>query len=425
MNHRQTTGNPTYQRSILAALSLAVGLAGCSFQLPVAVTDIRSQELREPTDWETQPLFDLRLHPDGLGWRVMLARHITTIVSVRGEERWRYRRYDLAGRQRVPDSSNYDDLCAVALVTSPLLAPFDIDHPPYWTKWDRLLNLCGRRASADGAVSESRERQFRTYHVLGLEPETEGHLSLVWNAEGLDPVRILIPLTHNTVEQGLDVRLRWLAEQLRRKGIQPELYPPLSIELQLVQNKRVMLRRPLMITRADFTRALLDDRMVVAPLHQWPTPFVVRIERDSRAINESERMHLLTRTALLLQHLAVPVVLRGAEMEDIRQLQAKALLPGYADDLPLDVGRLAGATALLHLDVHQPYSQARVLTLSVIKIETGEILATLTAGGHESQWPHIVETTILQLDSVLQGVLPHLPATKVSAHHPRSTEGRP
>jgi hypothetical protein len=60
----------------------------------------------------------------------------------------------------------------------------------------------------------------------------------------------------------------------------------------------------------------------------------------------------------------------------------------------------------------------------VIKIETGEILAKVISGGHASQWAHIVDTAVLQLDTVLQSILPHRPITKVRTH-PGMKEDRP
>jgi hypothetical protein len=406
-------------------LPMVMSWSGCSFQLPVAVTDVLTHEETLAITKEPPAEFNLRLHSDGLGWQVILIQKTTTIVSVRGEERWKYRLYNLGGgRRRTADNSNFDDICAIGTLASPLLAPLDIDHPPYWTRWDRLLSMCSQRANAEGAVYEPTERRFRTYHQLRLEPVTEGHLSLVWNAGGRAIEKILIPLTHNSLEHGIDVRLRWLAELLRRKGIRPEHNSDGRVELHLIQDERVMMQKPLAIAVGDLADSLRDDRMVNVPPRQWPTPLVIRIERDHDVLTESERTQLFTRTALLLHRLAVPVVLRGPELEELRQIQAKVHLPSYADESQVEVGHVAGANALLHLDVQQPSSQARVLMVYVVKIETGEILAKVTSGGHASLWPHIVDMAVMQLDAVLQGILPHLPITKVSTR-PVMREDRP
>lgn len=399
--------------------------SGCSFQMPISVVDIQTREETTPAERTPPEGFDLRLHSDGLGWQVKLRRTVITTVSIRGKERWRYRLYDIGGgRHRTADNTNFDDVCAIGVMVSPLLAPLDVGHPPYWSRWDRIIPACLRRANTGGAVYEPHERLFRTYRRLQLEPVTEGHVALTWSVAGHDPVHVLIPLADNSLEHGIDVRLRWLAELLQRTGLQPTHSANGRVELQWIHEKRILLRRPLSVMPRDMTDALRDDRMVAAPPSQWPSHFVVRIECSRDILSELERAHLLSRTALLLHHLHVPVVLRGQELEELQHIQATMHLPSYADELRIEVGRMSGATALLHLDVQQPYDQARALTISLVNIETGELLAKVASDGHSVQWPYIIEATVMQLGSALQNILPHVPVTGARTR-PLLNEGRP
>lgn len=74
---------------------------------------------------------------------------------------------------------------------------------------------------------------------------------------------------------------------------------------------------------------------------------------------------------------------------------------------------MVGATVLLHLEVHAPYSRARRLILTLIEVSSGEILAKVTAEGHDSQWPFTVDTAMMQLETTLQQVLDHLRLAKL------------
>ena len=105
---------------------------------------------------------------------------------------------------------------------------------------------------------------------------------------------------------------------------------------------------------------------------------------------------------LTLNRLAFPVVLRGNEFEQWRADQVRFHYPPFNELPSVDSAHAMGATVLLHLAVQKPFSQTRVLTMHMASVETGEILAMLTAEGHESQWPFVVDMGMRELDLMLQ-----------------------
>lgn len=398
----------------LASLAVCSVLIGCTLTLPVRLEKVEVHEEVLQEDRSRPPQMTLALHPDGLGWQISVVQRVNRRVTVGGEEYLRYRLYDLSGKSSSGRSENYDDLCALAMLTTPLFALFDLDHPPYWATWDRLIAGCQRAADTPGSVTRLYgKRRFRDHLDISVEAVTDGHLALSWKSENREPVQVLIPLRTSTKDQGIPVRLRWLAESMRRKGHDPGLERFGLVELQLIRQGQPIVRKTLPVTSDDLVASLKDDRNVSAAAEHWPHPLVMRIERDPLLLSQSERGHLVNQAALALNRLSIPVVVRGPELEELRAEQARAHQPAFVETPVQDPARMVGATVLLHLEVHAPYSRARRLILTLIEVSSGEILAKVTAEGHDSQWPFTVDTAMMQLETTLQQVLDHLRLAKL------------
>ena len=375
--------------------------AGCTVSLPVALNDMRNlKETVHETDRE-EPQLSLTIHPDGLGWQVFVSQAVTRKVETSGDEYWQYRSYDLSGRSRPGRPENYDDVCGPLLLTTPFFAHLNVEEPPYWSRWDRWASACRMTDVNSSAILRDRRVLRRETHER-LEAVTEGELRLVWQAPGQLAVQARIPLSHNQLASGTAVRLRWLAEIIRRTARPPMLPFSGAVELQLVQQERTVLRKRLVVSAADLIASLNDERVISVSAEHWPHEFVVRIDQELSPLSGEERAQIVQQAVGTLSRLALPVVLRGRELERWRADQVRFHYPQFHDQPSVDAAHAIGATLLLHLEMAQPYPQARVLTMHVASIETGEMLATLTTGGHESQWAAIVEMGMKELGFLLQ-----------------------
>ncbi len=387
---------------------LLLFLSGCTFKLPVALTDLQNlKETASEVARET-PTMAVTLHPDGLGWQVFLNQSVTRRIETEADEYWQYRLYDLSGRSSPGRPENYDDVCGPLLLTTPFLAHMNIAEPPYWTRWDRWASSC-RMTSANSLSVLHGRRLFRDYSNSRVEPVTDGFLLLVWDSPGHSSIHAKIPLDNNTKATGTAVRLRWLAEVIRRTARPPVIQPSGTVELHLVQREQTVLRKRLAVSGADVVASLNDERILSVSAEHWPREFVVRIDQDLAPLTRDEQADLVQHAVGALNRLTVPVVLRGQELERWRADQVRFHYPQFSDLPSVDAAHAIGATLLLHLEITQPYPQARVLTMHMASIETGELLATLTTGGHESQWNSIVDMGMRELGFLLQHQLDQRP----------------
>jgi hypothetical protein len=394
---------------------LPLALLGCSLSLPVKLyemTDVKSSVRVESRD---APRMTLALHPDGLGWQVFLNQSVTRETVTEADEHWQYRDYDLSGRSSPERPRNYDDLCAVLLLTTPILAPLNVEGPPYWTRWERLTSACNSSPVNSSRILHDRG-PIREETGVSVEAVTVGHLSLIWRAPGQLPIAAHVPLLNNTKSTGTAVRLRWLAEMIRRTARSPVMLESGTVELQFIHQDRTVVRKTLPVSPADLVTSLRDDRIIFAPPEHWPRELIIRIESDSQSLSEKDRAHLRRQTAITLNRLALPVVLRGDELERWRADQAHFHRAQFGEMSSIDPAHAVGATVLLHLAVRAPFTQSRVLTIYAVSIATGEVLAKLSAGGHESQWPFVVEMSMRELDLMLQHLLDHVAARPVGTN---------
>jgi hypothetical protein len=365
------------------------------------MTDVKSSVRAESRE---APQMTMALHPDGLGWQVFLNQSVVREMVTAADEHWQYRDYDLSGRSSPERPVNYDDLCGVLLLTTPLLAPMNVEGPPYWTRWERLNSACSSSPVNSSRIFREREL-LREETSVSVEAVTAGHLALVWRAPGQVPVSTQIPLDHNTKTTGTAVRLRWLAEMIRRTGQAPVILGSGTVEIQFVLQDRIVEQRRLPVSPEDLATSLRDDRIVVALPEHWPRDLVVRIEYDSESLSEKDRLHLIRQTAITLNRSSLPVVLRGDDLERWRADQVHFHRSQFGEIPSIDPAHAVGATVLMHLAVRAPFPQSRVLTIYIVSISTGEVLAKLSAGGHESQWPFVVDMSMRELDFMLQHLL--------------------
>ena len=355
----------------------------------------------------------LALHPDGLGWQVFLNQSVAREMVTEADEHWQYRDYDLSGRSSAERPRNYDDLCGVLLLTTPILAPMNVEGPPYWTRWERLTSACNSSPVNSSRILHARG-PIRKEMSVSVEAVTVGHLALVWRAPGQLPVSVQIPLHNNTKTTGTAVRLRWLAEMIRRTTTFPVILQSGTLEIQFVLHDQIIERRRLPMTSDDLVTSLRDDRIIFAPPEHWPRELVVRIEHDSDSLSATDKMRLIRETVITLNRSSLPVVLRGDDLELWRADQVHFHRAQFGEILSIDPAHAVGATVLLHLAVRSPFSQSRTLTIYVVSISTGEVLAKLSAGGHENQWPFVVDMSMRELDFMLQYLLKHVSARPVS-----------
>jgi hypothetical protein len=350
----------------------------------------------------------LELHPDGLGWQVTVTQLTVKTIVTDGEERRGYRAYELSSRNVPGQPDTYDDLCGVAVLATPFFAPFDLDSPPFWTTWDRFFSACKRTASTSGAVKRLMPlKRLREQEEYSVEAVTTGHLALSWETKNRQPLRVLIPLEGNVRTIGVPVRLRWLAELMRRKGLEPGQERNGHVELQLLREGQLLVRKTLNISVDHLATALQDHEVVSVLADRWPTPLVVRIEREPAALEQADRAYLVSQAAYTLSRLSVPLVIRGQELDELQAERAKSHLSMFLESLAPSLTQMRGATVLLHIDVHTRYPQSRFVTLHLIDVTSGELLAQITNGGHESQWKFVVDTSLMQLETTIQQILNH------------------
>ena len=413
-------------RSItFAALICCALVTGCTLSLPVKLTELTDvhdtllSETRSPS-----PRLTFQLHPDGLGWQVFVSEQVDRYVASEGNEYWRYRAYDLSGHGSPERPVHYDDLCGILLLTTPLLAPFTVEEPPYWSRWDRLIPACGDVGNPGGFESVLRNpTRFREYHHVDTEAVTDSHLVLTWQAVANSSFQIEVPLTAGSRLHGTTVRLRWIAQLLQQRGYDVSMMQG-SLRLDLVRRSKAVVQRVLPVQADDLAASLKDSQFAMASPVHWPRPLAVRIERDPDPLTQAERVHLLIRTSAILNRLAIPIVLRGSELEDWRAEQIRTHQPAFQEIPSVDPAHLSGANVLLHMEVRTPYEQSRSLTMYLIGIGTGEILAKLSVEGHESHWPTIVERVVTDLDFIMRYLLQNLPVQRAGGRSIQESESR-
>jgi hypothetical protein len=394
------TGMAKFPRPLTIIL-LGAFLGGCTFSLPVKLKELTNVKETIQDTSRDDPHMTITLHPDGLGWQVFVTQPVTRRTVTEADEYWQYRTYDTSGRSSPTRPENYDDVCGFLLVTTPLLAPMNVEEPPYWTRWHKVASACSMTSVNSSVVLHDR-RKVRDEEREMVEAVREGYLSLVWQAPGQAVIQARVALSSNTKSTGTAVRLRWLAEMIRRTT-HPPVIPQIGVvELYLVQQDRVVLHRRLSVSPTDLVASLSDDRVISVPADHWPRDIVVRIEHEQESLLADAHAQLIRKAVLTLNRLAFPVVLRGDEFEQWRADQVRFHYPPFNELPSVDSAHAMGATVLLHLAVQTPFPQTRVLTMHMASVETGEILAMLTTGGHESQWPSVVDMGMRELDLMLQ-----------------------
>jgi hypothetical protein len=389
-------------------------LTSCTLSLPVKLADLSNvHETIVSEERPAAPRVTLQLHPDGLGWQVFVNERVHRTVVSEGDESWEYRAYDLSGRGSPQRPKQYDDLCGALLLTTPLLAPFTVEEPPYWSRWDRLIPACGDLRNAGSFVKTFHaHRRFREHQLVEVEAVTKDHLLLRWQEMTQPPVQVEIPMTANSTSHGTTVRLRWLAQLLQRKGYNLRAVRAGTVQLHLIRQSESVFQRVLPIEPEDLTASLKDDQVALASPNHWPRPLVVRIERDPDLLTQPERVYLVDRTSTILNRLAIPIVLRGPELEEWRAEQVRTHQPAFSEMPSVDPAHLSGANVLLHMEVRILSAQSRVLTIYFVSIATGEILAKLAVGGRETHWPSIVDTVMAELDFTLQHLIENHPVQR-------------
>ncbi len=390
-------------RNLLYGLALGIltfSWSGCSLSLPVKLVELTGLDTTELHVAKDIPQLAMEIHPDGLGWQVFVSQAVTRTVAIEADEYWQYRTYDLSGRSSSTRVENYDDICGPLLLLTPLVAPLNVEDPPYWTRWDRMFSACAGSDTNSTRTLHSHHRVRQEDHI-GTEAVKEGYLTLAWEATGRPPIVATIPLDNNANDTGTAVRLRWLAELVHRAENWFSTPPEGTVELRLVQHDRTILRKRLHILPQDLESSLRDEHIVSASVDQWPRNFVVRVASESGPLSPADSTLLLQELVVALDRLAVPVVLRDRELDLWRTDQVRFHHPQYHALPSVDPAHAQGATVLFHLDVQEPLPHTRKLTMHVVNITTGELLATLTTGGHESQWPYVVEMGMRDVEVLL------------------------
>jgi hypothetical protein len=394
------SGITKFPRSLTTIL-LGAFLGGCTFSLPVKLNELTNVKETIQETSRDDPHMTMTLHSDGLGWQVFVTQPVTRRTVTEADEYWQYRTYDTSGRSSPTRPENYDDVCGFLLVTTPLLAPMNVEQPPYWTWWNKVSSACSMTSVNSTVVFHDR-RKVRDEEREVVEAVREGYLSLAWQAPGQVVIQAKVALSGNTKLTGTAVRLRWLAEMIRRTT-HPPVIPQIGVvELHLVQQDRIVLHKRLSVSPVDLVASLSDDRVISVPADHWPRDIVVRIEHEHESFSADAHAQLIRQAVLTLNRLALPVVLRGHEFEQWRADQVRFHHPPFNELPSVDSAHAMGATVLLHLAVQKPFPQTRVLTMHMASVETGEILAMLTTGGHESQWPFVVDMGMRELDLMLQ-----------------------
>ncbi|MGH7257002.1 MAG: hypothetical protein ACREIM_01380, partial [Nitrospiraceae bacterium] len=222
---------------------------------------------------------------------------------------------------------------------------------------------------------------------------------------------------------GTTVRLRWIAQLLQQRGHDVSMMLG-SLRLDLVRRSKAVIQRVLPVQADELAASLKDNQFAIVPPAHWPRPLVVRIERNPDSLTQAESAHLLTRTSAILNRLAVPIVLRGSELEDWWAEQIRTHQPSFQETPSVDPAHLSGANVLLHMEVRTPYEQSRALTMYLVDIGTGEILAKLSVDGHESHWPATVERVVTDLDFIMRYLLQNLPVQRAGGRSMQESGSR-
>jgi hypothetical protein len=209
------------------------------------------------------------------------------------------------------------------------------------------------------------------------------------------------------------VRLRWLANLINRKGYDLATVRAGTVQLHLIRRSQSILHRVLPVQAEDLLASLKDNQIAMVSADRWPKPLIVRIERNPAVLTHVERAHLMDRTSMVLNRLALPIVLRGPELEDWRAEQVRTHQPAFTETSSVDPAHLSGANVLLRLESRVPSAQMRVLTIDCVNIATGENLSKLAIEGHESQWPSTVDAIMADLEFMLRDLIESLPVHRV------------
>mgnify|MGYP001765060396 CR=1 FL=1 len=198
--------------------------SGCSLSFPVKLLELTGLGTIELHVAKDIPQLAMEIHPDGLGWQVFVSQVVTRTVAVEADEYCLYRTYDLSGRSSSTRVENCDDICEPLLLLTPLVAPLNVEEPPYWTRWERMFSACAGSDENSSRAFHSHHRVRQEDHV-GMEAVKEGYLALAWEAAGLPPIVAMIPLGSNAHDTGTAVCLRWLAELVRQPPIRSAYRP--------------------------------------------------------------------------------------------------------------------------------------------------------------------------------------------------------
>jgi hypothetical protein len=156
-----------------------------------------------------------------------------------------------------------------------------------------------------------------------------------------------------------------------------------TVQLHLIRRSQSIVHKVLPVQAEDLLASLKDNQIAMVSSDRWPRPLIVRIKRNPAVLTHVERVHLMDRTSMVLNRLAVPIVLRGPELEDWRAEQVRTHQPAFTETPSVDPAHLSGANVLLRLESRIPSAQTRVLTIDCVNIATGENLAKLAIEGHE------------------------------------------
>lgn len=378
-------------------------LSGCTGSLPVKLLDVSALNTTEQEVERGAPHLTTQLHSDGLGWQVVVQQRVTAKIDTEGDEYWQYRTYDFSGQPTAVRPDNYDDVCGSFLVVTPFLAPLNVEEPPYWSRLDRMFSAC--EVTPVNSLRKFHEhRLLRREHRVRSEDVTEGTLQLVWVGPQQQEIVTNVLLQHNAEGRGTSVRLRWLAEELARTSAWPQASEQAHVELRLVQQNRVTLRKVLPVTGKDLVAAMGDGWVVNAPPDRWPSDLVIRIAFGQDTFPELDRAVVIHDTQKTLDQFSVAIVLREEEWKIWLADQVRFHHPEYHDAPAIDAAHAMAATLLLHVEAHEIRPTSRRLVMHIANIATGELLAALSAEGYESQWSSVVEMEMRNLHMLLRKI---------------------
>ena len=142
----------------LTTILLGAFLGGCTFSLPIKLNELANVKETIQETSRDDPHMTMTLHSDGLGWQVFVTQPVTRRTVTEADEYWQYRTYDTSGRSSPARPENYDDVCGLLLVTTPLLAPMNVEDPPYWTRWNKVASACSMTSVNSSLVLHDRRK---------------------------------------------------------------------------------------------------------------------------------------------------------------------------------------------------------------------------------------------------------------------------